>query len=277
MPLKFNTILDDLGIPHSEVRLLRHKDQRASKGRSPYELWRDERDQFEFYQSTQSFNNQPNLKGEYWAVFVGTPSDETLFVGLYRVKYIGISKADIILPTSNALLRAGGFDIYDLQIQEQLADLDGKLYIEWGEGKRAWIQRADRQNKAITELRTEFKEPDFPGYLKFNSQLSKIESLPFGWIVLLKATKGIYLLTCPKTKEQYVGSATGEEGFWGRWMNYVLTGHGGNVALKSRDPSDYQVSILETAGTSATHNEILAMEQLWKTKLQSQEMGLNRN
>jgi hypothetical protein len=85
------------------------------------------------------------------------------------------------------------------------------------------------------------------------------------------------LLTCPKTKEQYVGSATGEEGFWGRWQDYIQSGHGGNVGLKSRAPSDYQVSILEVAGTSATPDEIKTMEGRWQSKLQSREMGLNRN
>ncbi len=51
----------------------------------------------------------------------------------------------------------------------------------------------------------------------------------------------------------------------------------GNIALKSRDPSDYRVSILEVAGSSATHADIQKMEVLWKEKLQSREMGLNRN
>ncbi|WP_410001986.1 hypothetical protein [Rubinisphaera sp. JC750] len=56
-----------------------------------------------------------------------------------------------------------------------------------------------------------------------------------------------------------------------------MTGHGGNVELKVRDPSDYQVSILEVAGSAATTEEILSLESLWKQKLQSREMGLNRN
>jgi len=47
--------------------------------------------------------------------------------------------------------------------------------------------------------------------------------------------------------------------------------------LKSRNPSDYQISILEVAGSSASDNDILEMEQLWKSKLPSLEMGLNRN
>ncbi|MFW2830961.1 hypothetical protein [Sphingomonas sp. ID0503] len=37
-------------------------------------------------------------------------------------------------------------------------------------------------------------------------------------------------------------------------------------------PSDYQVS-----GSSATVEEIIRTEQLWRAKLQSRETGLNRN
>jgi len=49
------------------------------------------------------------------------------------------------------------------------------------------------------------------------------------------------------------------------------------VALRIRDPADYQVSILEVAGTAATAEEVFFMESQWKAKLQSREMGLNRN
>ena len=45
----------------------------------------------------------------------------------------------------------------------------------------------------------------------------------------------------------------------------------------SREPSDYQVSILEVAGSSASDDDILKMEGRWQSKLQSREMGLNRN
>jgi len=47
--------------------------------------------------------------------------------------------------------------------------------------------------------------------------------------------------------------------------------------VRSRDPSDYQVSILEVAGTSTSEEELMTMEARWKMKLQSREMGLNRN
>jgi hypothetical protein len=93
----------------------------------------------------------------------------------------------------------------------------------------------------------------------------------------LAAVRGVYLLTCPRTNEQYVGAAHGGDGFLGRWLGYARSGHGGNVGLKSRDPSDYRVSILEVAASSASVEDILAMEARWKDKLQSREMGLNRN
>ena len=168
-------------------------------------------------------------------------------------------------------------DYYNLEKVELFTEYDGLLVIEWGLGDRAWIQRADNQNKKIVEIRKEYREPDFPGFLEFISNLSQIESLPKTWVSILKNAKGIYLLTCPSTKEQYVGSATGVNGLWGRWVEYARNGHGGDIALKSRDPSDYIVSILETAGSYIDDIEILRKESLWKQKLQSREMGLNRN
>lgn len=277
MTIGFNTLLKEAGLNLGDVRLLRHKDQRASKGRSPYELWRDNRQQFELYQSTQSFENRSKLSAPYWASFVVSPSDETMFVGLYSVKYQGVINQDRPMPHMDEIDKAGSGDTYDLKLEKTLSDLIGRLIIDWGAGERAWIQRADRQNKQVDELRREFKEPEFPGFLNFIEPLSKIEKLPKSWITALQSTKGVYLLTCPKTKEQYVGSATGESGFWQRWQDYVQNGHGGDVALKSRDASDYQVSILEVAGTALTAVDIIKMEVRWKLKLQSREMGLNRN
>ena len=259
------------------MRLLRHKDKRATKGRSPYELWRDNRRQFDLYQSMQSIENRKKLTAGYWASFVVTPSDETIFVGLYQANYRGLLEQDTPMPHADGVDKAGSCDVYDIQLVDNLSDFIGRLIVDWGPGGRAWIQRADRQNKVIVELRREFKEPEFPGFLNFIEPLSKLEKLPKGWIVALSCTKGVYLLTCPKTKEQYVGSATGTEGFFQRWQEYVQTGHGGDVALKSREPSDYQVSILEVAGSSSTEDDIREMETRWKLKLKSREMGLNRN
>ena len=273
----FKTILRETRLSLDDIRLIRHKDNRAKRGCTPYELWRDNLSQFENYQSTQSISNRPKLNAPYWAVFVANFSNETMFAGLYAVKYRGLLEQDTPMPHMEGIDKAGSCDVYGLVLQDTLSDLIGKLFIDWGPGALAWVQYPARKNKPITELRKDFREPDFPGFLNFIQPLSTIDNLPKSWVSTLKCSRGIYLLTCPKTKEQYVGSATGEDGFWGRWQDYISTGHGGNLGLKNRAPSDYQVSILEVAGTSAETDDILIMEARWKSKLQSQEMGLNRN
>jgi len=278
MPILFNSLLAQIELKPQNVILLRHQDKRAARGRTPYELWRDDRPAFECYQSIQSFENRPKLsRAPNWASFVATPDGATMFVGLYAAKYIGVLAEDTPHPHNDGVDLAGICDSYNLHLDERLADLKGKAFIEWGDGTRAWVQRADKQNKQVVEVRREFKEPEFPGFLNFSAPLSKVEGLPKTWSENLKHAAGVYLLTCPRTREQYVGSASGEEGFWRRWMEYVATGHGGNVALKSREYSDYQVSILEVAGSASNADDILKMEHKWKEKLQSREMGLNRN
>jgi hypothetical protein len=277
MPITFNSILTAEGFSLREVRLLRHQDSRSAKGRTPYELWQFAPEQFNLYQRTQGFSNARKLGVPYWAVFVGTPSRETLFVGMYAASNERMLTEDMPSPNMDGVELAGTRNIFDLAPEPRLQDLAGRLVIEWGPGKLAWIQRPAKHNKAVLEVRSSFQEQAFPGFLDLIFQLSQLPMLPRSWITALQSSRGVYLLTCPTTKEQYVGSATGEEAFWNRWQCYYDTGHGGNVALKSRDPSDYQISILEVAGSSATTSEIIAMEQRWKRKLQSQEMGLNRN
>ena len=276
MPIMLNTVLQAAGLKLEDVRLLRHQDNRSAKDRTPYKLWCNNRQQFDFYQATQGIIHQGKLKAPFWASFLGTPSDETMFVGIYRVQGKTLLEKDAPMPHMDGVDKAGSCHVYDLVLDSRLEDFIGKMLINWGTGTRAWIQRPDKRNKEIVELRRRFKEDDFLGFLNFVKSLSDLNKLPTGWINVLKSSKGIYLLTCPKTKEQYVGSATGDAGFWGRWQDYS-NGHGGNVALKSRDPSDYQVSILEVAGSALTTDDILKAEQLWKLKLQSREMGLNRN
>lgn len=278
MPILFNSLLSQLGLAPETVILLRHQDKRAAPGRTPYELWRDDRPAFEADQSRQSIGNRPKFsRAPNWASFVATPGGATMFAGIYAAKRTGVFAEHNPQPCGDVIDLAGSCDVYELQHDERSADLEGRIFIDWGDGTRAWVQRADNQNKPIIELHPEFKEPEFPGHLSFKKPLSEVEGLPKTWIAVLKQATGVYLLTCPKTKEQYVGSASGAEGFWQRWMEYVRTGHGGNIALKSREPSDYQISILEVAGSASNIDDVSKMESRWKEKLQTREMGLNWN
>jgi hypothetical protein len=276
VPLLFNSLLRQLEIELSGVRLLRHQDQRAEKGRTPYQLWRDDRPAFEAYQSTQNVANRSRLSpATHWVAFVVTPTQETLLAGLYQSRYRGLNDVDIVWTHAEGIDPVGTCDVYELRRDERATDLEGRVVIDWGTGTRTWIQRADSQDKVVIEIARKFKEPSFPGFIHFIEPLSRIENLPSDWKSNLCNARGIYLLTNPDTHEQYVGSASGELGFWGRWLDYVQTGHGGNVGLKA-NPSDYQVSILEVASSGAQRDDIVRLEERWKVKLKSKEMGLNR-
>src|SRR5260221_2701663 len=132
MPIMFNTILSGANLKLSEVRLLRHQDTRSAKGRTPYELWRDSRAQFDLYQSVQSVSNEAKLRAPYWASFVGTPGAETLFVGLFDVKNRRLLERDTPMPNMDGIDKAGSVHVYDLTLTQSLGDLIGKLVIDWG-------------------------------------------------------------------------------------------------------------------------------------------------
>jgi hypothetical protein len=137
------------------MSFLRHKDQRALPGRTPYELWRDNRPAFETYQSYQLTKHRSKFcRAPYWASFVATPDGATKFVSVYAATYKGLMAEDIPQPHTDKIDLAGSLDAYDLQLDQRMADLESRVFIDWGTGKRAWVQRADKQNKPITEIHT---------------------------------------------------------------------------------------------------------------------------
>jgi hypothetical protein len=263
-PWTFNGALRAAGIAPEDVRLVRHQ---GAYGRDTlHHLWLQDCGAFEVYQRQQSVKNRHALTSrKYWASFVAAPQAETMFIGLYAQRHVEIG-AD----------RSGEpqHDIYDLRLCPELSAYAGKLYVAWGEGYRSWLQRADERDKPIIELRRRVSEPPFPGHLKFVTRLSMLEAMPESWKSALSSVGGIYLLTCSRTRAHYVGKADGVAGFLGRWRDYVVNGHGGNQELKRRRPSDYYLSILHVAGSSDHLDEI---EALWKNKLLSRELGLNKN
>ena len=161
----------------------------------------------------------------------------------------------ITAPSGNADATTGmlpGADIgkqtvaqFALQRSALLAEYIGRLAVDWGAGTRTWVQRADRRIKPIVELARAFQEEQFPGFTRFIRRLSEIEAMPLGWHQALRSNRGIYLLACPRTKEHYVGSASGTEGFLGRWRAYLANNHGGNLGLRVRDAAQSATSCFE--------------------------------
>ncbi|MGL5576569.1 MAG: GIY-YIG nuclease family protein, partial [Sarcina sp.] len=105
------------------------------------------------------------------------------------------------------------------------------------------------------------------------------------WKLPLINSKGIYLLLDIKTNKKYIGSANGVDGFWGRWLEYINNGHGGNKQLLElwKQDSNYfkenfKFSILEVVASNFSDEAIEVKESKWKDKLNSRgEFGYNSN
>ena len=144
-------------------------------------------------------------------------------------------------------------------------------------GKLAWRQKAREHNKVILEIRPKAKEEPFPPYVYFLRRLGDLRNIYPSWAARLKERKGVYLLTFDDGM-QYVGSATGEEGFWRRWQDYLATGHDGNRILihDQRDARNAMVSILEVSGSAQTEREIINQEMRWQQKLGTRAKRLEK-
>ena len=129
MPIMMNSLLAQFKIDPAEVILLRHQDQRADPGQTPYKLWCDDKAAFDRYQSIQNPRNRKKLANNYWLSFVGTPQGNTMCVGLYTSRYCGLNKNDLPLPTVNGRFElAGSCDCYVLSLDSRLRDLSGRIF-----------------------------------------------------------------------------------------------------------------------------------------------------
>lgn len=276
--LRFNSLLTAAGLEPAKIRLVRHKHKPFAL-RRVYQDAIQQHPRFEQFQAAQCNPTVIDQIRTAYAIagFVVDPRGQTVFVGLWQVD----GSREGILPDPYEpppTEYSPGTVVFDLNRMAPLNHYCGRLVIDWGGGERAWVQYADRRDKEIIELRRTAEELPFPGFSRFMCCLNEIDALPVSWQEPLRASRGIYLLVHRPTGSQYVGSATGGEGFLGRWRGYA-DGHGGNVGLKELADSytQYDVRILETAGSGISIDEIYVLESLWKEKLGSRVQGLNRN
>ena len=139
------------------------------------------------------------------------------------------------------------------------------------------VKKAVQCDPKISAIKEAPEQEQFPTYMKFRRRVFDLPNIFPDWQDRLKDAKGIYLLTF-SDGQQYVGSASGQQGFWQRWNDYVRTGHGNNRVLKqdSRNAkNDATVSILEVTGSALTREEIIEREMNWQMKLGSRAKPLD--
>ena len=264
------------------VKLVRHKDSSIDLEGLRTAGW------FETYQKYQS---RPVFDGcEQIVVFLGERGFNSRFVGVYDVG-ARRSASEVSLPLGcpypewNA---EPGHSFYPLDKRAGFEDLEDRLVIDWGKAALAWHQwYGDRE---VVEIRPPGRSlPPFFDYLKVHLsfvELVRLVKQPEAhrdWVAGLKAVGAIYLIVDSLTGEQYVGSATGNDGLWQRWCDYANTGHGGNMKLKAlcdlsdAHPAALRFSILETFSRTLSREEAVSIEGFFKQKLGTRAFGLNAN
>lgn len=276
----FTDFLSRIDIDPAHVRLLRHDDRGVAAWR------RGGARAFGCFASFQRKARRPYHGAELACHFLPGPvladgSLTAMFLGTTRIlnrwdwdgDRLPRIEDDEIIETERG---REGVEAFDLTWLDEGADFAERLLVDWGAGGRAWSQWAGKNEKAILEVRMQAQEPPFPGFSAFISRISEIPRFPQSWMGALQGVRGVYLLVADGG-EQYVGSATGADGFIGRWRQYLANGHGGNVLLRDAGLKDYAVTILEIASPDMSAADIVAREGFWKIKLGARAHGLNMN
>lgn len=284
--MKLNEILALRGLPLSEILITRNTINKDSRD---YIKELIALGHFDFYQSVQKRDIFKKCK--YVVSFTDMPGTKALLYGVFYIK--GVKEIEMLPQELIAIKEpenwgAGPYFKYDMQRVNMLKDMEERMVIDWGKLAIKWYQK-DLEKEIIEILPQGFFKP-FPGYqdvlLSFD-ELTKIIQNPDAnrqWQLMLSNVCGVYLILDKNNDgQQYVGSAYGKDGIWGRWSSYVATKHGNNIKLKellSQYPEEYknfQFSILHVLPNSALKEEVTQLETTVKEKLGSRAFGLNAN
>lgn len=243
---------------------------------------------FDLYQSVQKTNIFKDTS--FIISFTDLQGTKALLYGVFQIN--GVQKI-YDLPDEISIIKEpegwkeGPYYKYDMERIYPLQDLEERLVINWGTATISWHQRI-LEKEVIEILPKGFIKP-FPRYqnvvLSF-AELEKMVNNPDSnrqWKTMLSNVYGVYLILDKKEGQQYVGSAYGKEGIWGRWSSYVQSKHGNNKILitlldEDRDRYKYfQFSVLSVLPNSSLHKEVIELETVIKEKLGSKAFGLNAN
>ena len=225
---------------------------------------------------------------DYWAVFTSDKGSLSRFYTLYKVNGSVPNTPDLMpenWPIAGSFQGTGAY--FNLERLDVLKQYEGRLIIDWGKATRMWHQKGTTE-KPVVAIQAEAKR-QFPGYQNMILSFDQLEEVVQNsieyelWQTALASVYAVYLIVDTKSGKQYVGSAYGKDGLLGRWRCYVETYHGGNklmVDLISAKPEQYkhfQFSILQLLEKTATADEVIQTESLWKKKLQTIAFGMNDN
>lgn len=139
-------------------------------------------------------------------------------------------------------------------------------------------------NFELVEILADNYDNDFfPGYDKVDVSWEELARVIVkdSWKTALQNQKGVYLITDTNNGKRYVGSAYGEYMILGRWQNYIKTGHGNNMDLKSLSfdyiKKNFRYTILEIFKSTVSDSDIIAREHWWMNILLTRDKRFGYN
>jgi hypothetical protein len=210
----------------------------------------------------------------------------------------------IALPASNQWLFAGLYTSYGAQWKQEhnlyyyqlthdvsCAEFEGRLVVSFSRvGRQSYLNAENWASEiTIAEIKAEkLSISEFPGYRNINLSKGELETIVRqcleSWRTALSNVAGVYVISDIQSGKLYVGSATGEGGFWQRWSQYVASGHGGNKALRdllrdtgAESADNFRFAVLEIADIHSSEKEIRRRESHWKRVLLTRQHGYNAN
>ena len=243
---------------------------------------------FELYQKIQNkpiFNNFDHIIS-----FIASSKTKAKFYGIYQVNGLTQLSYDLIpdeCPYKEQWLSNEYY--YNLKRLEEYDFLRNRLIIEWGKSARLWHQKLlPERDKEVLGIKTKGESLKvFEDYLDFTLTYEKLSYIVnnsdsnYEWRARLSAVAGVYLILDSKTGQQYIGSAYGSKGMWGRWEEYATNGHGNNKTLvsilneNSKRKDDFVFSILQILPKSWAKEKVIKIEHKYMFKLGTKVTGLN--
>lgn len=280
--LYFSDILRKVGLNPAKVKLIRHA--LTDKG---FKACYDANKVYEYTCHQRAGFSQGY---EYWVTFISDSGTLCKLHSCYKVEGAVADTPDMMsdgIPEIEAQKFQGKMAYLNLKYVDLLQEYENRLIIDWGKSTRMWHQKGTTE-KSIVAIQADEKKvfSGFENLILTYDELKEIVENPTvykAWHTALSSVNAIYLVVDRETGQQYVGSAYGKDGLLGRWSCYVSSLHGNNKLMKElicAYPERYhhfQFSILQILPKTATDDEVIQTESLYKKKLLSIPFGMNDN
>ena len=278
--LCFSDLLIKVGLDPAKVKLIRHSQSN--------EACKQCIESGKIYEYTTHQEKGFSKGYDYWCVFLGEGL-KARFYKIYKVLGSVPDAPEVIpkgLPDIEAQNYQGKNELFQLEELDILKEYEGRLVIKWN--SPIGFAHSGTTEKPIIAIENASKVPfvGFENLIKAYDELKEIiedEWTYSEWHTALKSVYGIYLIVDTENGKQYVGSASGKDGLFGRWRGYIATQDGGNKLMKETicaHPERYhafQFSILQVLPKTLSKDQVIDVENLWKRKMLSDVYGMNGN